>query len=153
MVRQGIPPGDLAELLDHTDTQHVLVYYKADSRFVERLDVTVAQRIGPMVKAFMGEVVDSHNKTIDIITYRDLPGIGQCGASFICGLSAPKNCYTCPKFNAFNDSPHDEVLASVVGERDELLAGGYDLLAKQLDLTILAIGEVVARKKGCSSCG
>jgi hypothetical protein len=34
MVRMGTPARELAELLDHTDTQQVQVYYKADSRFV-----------------------------------------------------------------------------------------------------------------------
>jgi hypothetical protein len=145
MVRQGIAARDLAELLDHTDTQHVQVYYKADSRFVERLDATVAIHLGPTIKAFMGEIVVRPKLTIDLIPFRELPALGACSASFSCGLSAPKNCYTCNEFSAFEDGAHKAVLDSLVSERNELLAANHERIAEQLDRTILAVGEVVAR--------
>jgi integrase len=148
MVRQGIAPRDLAELLDHTDTQNVQVYYNADSRFVERLDQAIAEQIGPSVRAFMGEIVKRGDQQIDLIPYRDLPELGQCGASFVCGLSAPKNCYTCTKFKAFSNGPHQAVLASLIDEREGLLKAGHERIAEQLDETILAVGEVVARTHG-----
>jgi len=145
MVRQGTTARDLAELLDHTDTQNVQVYYKADSRFVERLDETIARHLGPTIKAFMGKVVARATLTVDLIPFRELPALGQCGASFSCGLSAPKNCYTCPQFSAFEDGAHEVVLESLITERNELLAATHDRIAEQLDRTILAVGEVVAR--------
>jgi hypothetical protein len=144
MVRMGTPARELAELLDHTDTQNVQVYYKADSRFVERLDATIAEHIGPTVRAFMGEIVERDKRTVDLIPFRDLPELGQCGASFVCGLSAPKNCYGCGKFKAFKDGAHAVVLDSLLRERNELLGTGNDRMAQQLDSTILAVGEVVA---------
>jgi hypothetical protein len=145
MVRQGTTARDLAELLDHTDTQHVQVYYKADSRFVERLDETVAKHLGPTIRAFMGDVVPRPKIAIDLIPFRELPALGQCGASFSCGLSAPKNCYTCPRFSAFQDGAHGEVLRSLIVERNELLESNFERIAEQLDRTIFAVGEVVAR--------
>jgi hypothetical protein len=147
MVRMGTPARELAELLDHTDTQQVQVYYKADSRFVERLDATIAENIGPTVRAFIGEIVERQNRTSDLIPFRDLPELGQCGASFICGLSAPKNCYGCGKFKAFKDGAHAVVLETLLNERNELLEAGSDRMAQQLDSTILAVGEVVARTR------
>jgi hypothetical protein len=148
MVRQGTTARDLAALLDHTDTQHVQVYYKADSRFVERLDATTARHLGPTIKAFLGEVIPRPKMTVDLIPFRDLPALGQCGASFSCGLSAPKNCYTCSRFGAFKDGGHEAVLESLVTERNDLLAANQDRIAEQLDRTILAVGEVVARIGG-----
>jgi integrase len=148
MVRQGVGARELAELLDHTDLQNIQVYYKADSRMVERLDVTIAKHLGPTISAFMGEIVSSAGKAIDLIPYRDLPDLGQCGASFVCGLSAPKNCYTCAQFRAFNDGPHKAVLDSLIAERTQLLNAGHERIAEQLDRTILAAGEVVARISG-----
>jgi integrase len=148
MVRQGIAARDLAELLDHTDLQNVQVYYKASSRFVERLDTTTAKHIGPIVRAFMGEIVERKDVTIDLIPFRDLPDLGQCGASFACGLSPHKNCYTCTKFKAFKDGPHEAVLISLIEERNQLLGDGYERIAEQLDETILAVGEVVSKTQG-----
>jgi integrase len=149
MVRMGTSPRELAELLDHTDLQQVMVYYKADSRFVERLDSTIAVHLGPTVRAFMGEIVASHNQ-LDLIPYRDLPALGSCGAKFVCGLSPHKSCYTCTKFNAFEDGAHVAVLGSLVIERDGYLASDNERIAQQLDTTILAVGEVVARTRGNS---
>lgn len=151
MVRQGIPELELAELLDHTDTQNVQVYYKADSRFVERLDAAVAEELGPRVNVFMGEVIKHERGMIDLIPYRDLPELGVCGASFACRLSPPKNCYTCPKFKAFDDGAHDAVLNALIDERNDYLHSGFDRLAEQLDETILAVGEVVAKTKGSAA--
>lgn len=146
MARQGVPPRDLADLLDHTDTQHVLVYYKADSRFVERLDATIAIELGPLVKAFMGEIVGrTHGEDRDIITLRDLPGLGKCTAEFVCGLAPVRSCYPCAKFRPFDDGPHLLVLESYVKERSEHLASGDDRMAEQLDELILSVGEVVAK--------
>jgi hypothetical protein len=151
MVRQGISERDLAELLDHTDTQNVQVYYKADSRFVERLDATIAEDVGPLVQAFMGEIVRHEGDVIDLIPYRDLPDLGICGASFACRLAPPKNCYTCTKFKAFDDGAHDAVLKSLIEEREDYIQSGFDRLAEQLDETILAVGEVVAKTKGSAA--
>jgi hypothetical protein len=95
----------------------------------------------------MGEIVERQNRTVDLITFRDLPELGQCGASFICGLSAPKNCYGCGKFKAFKDGGHSAVLESLLSERNELLQAGSERMAQQLDSTILAVGEVVARTR------
>jgi hypothetical protein len=151
MVRQGIAERDLAELLDHTDTQNVQVYYKADARFVERLDATIAEHIGPTVRAFMGQLVERAGVTVDLIPFRDLPDLGQCGASFVCGLSPHKNCYTCTKFKAFADGPHAAVLDSLVSERDGLLEAGHERIAEQLDETILAVGELIAKTRSSAS--
>jgi hypothetical protein len=148
MVRQGIAERDLAELLDHTDTQNVQVYYKADARFVERLDATIAEHVGPMVRAFMGQIIERAGATVDLIPFRDLPDLGQCGASFVCGLSPHKNCYTCTKFKPFADGPHAVVLDSLISERDGLLVAGHERIAEQLDETILAVGELLAKTRG-----
>jgi hypothetical protein len=145
MVRQGVTEHDLADLLDHTDTQHVIVYYNADSGFVERLDETIAIQLGPYIKAFSGAIVDraSSNRTVDLIPYRDTYA-GYCGAGFICGLSVPRNCYTCFKFRPRKDGPHREVLTDFVQERTQLIVDGNERMAQQLDETIFAVGEVVA---------
>lgn len=148
MVRMGVPPRELAELLDHTDTQNIQVYYKADSRFVERLDATIAQYLGPIIRAFMGEIINRVKGAKDLIPFRDLPELGQCGASFVCGLSAPRNCYSCGKFKAFSDGPHEAILIDLIGNRNELLEAGAERMAQQLDPTILAVGEVIARIRG-----
>ncbi|MGZ6183546.1 MAG: tyrosine-type recombinase/integrase [Vulcanimicrobiaceae bacterium] len=148
MVRQGIPARELAELLDHTDTQNVQVYYKADSRFVERLDATIAENLGPRVRAFMGDIKPRDGAVIDLIPFRNLPELGFCGASFRCGLAPHKTCYTCTKFNAFPDGAHTAVLDALLEERREYLESGHERIAEQLDETILAVGEVIARSEG-----
>ena len=147
MVRQGIPERELADLLDHTDTQNVQVYYKADSRFVERLDATIAENLGPKIRAFMGEIKPRGSTLVDLIPFRNLPELGYCGASFSCGLAPHKSCYTCTKFNAFPDGAHKDVLEALLEERKDYLESGFERIAEQLDETILAVGEVVSKVK------
>jgi hypothetical protein len=150
MASQGVPPRDLADLLDHTDTQNVMVYYNADSQFVERLDAATAVEFGPLVKAFMGQIIarDTEREQRGVISLRDLPSLGKCAADFTCGLAPVRNCYTCAKFRPFDDGPHLQVLESFTDERGTYLAAGNDRMAEQLDDLILAVGEVVAKTSG-----
>ena len=56
-VREGISARELADALDHTDLQHVRVYFDARSTVVERLDRAAAMAIAPMLKLFKGRTV------------------------------------------------------------------------------------------------
>jgi len=157
MVREGTPKRILALLLDHSDTQHVDVYYMADSRFVERLDAKLAVELGPFVHVFMGHApIPSPQNSIDlvdVIPYRTLPDLGVCMAKFLCGLAPHRSCYGCSKFQPFSDGPHEVVLDELLAERDELLQDGNPRIAEQLDDTILAAGELVAKIRGASQSG
>ncbi len=150
MVRQGASAEELAELLDHTDLQNVLVYFASSSELIPHLDRALAEQMGALVRAFLGQLVglerecsaDNRITTIDLTEVAD---IGQCGSSFQCRLAPPITCYTCDRFQAFTDGPHAEVLESLISRRESLMSEGNHRIAVQLDGVILAIGALLSK--------
>ena len=140
----------LAELLDHTDLQNVMVYYSG-AGIGKRVDEAIAVAVGPLVNRFMGRVVP-HGQSGDGGAIKAHPlgrivDIGSCGSTSLCTLFPPASCYLCPKFQPWKDAPHREVLSELVRLRDERLATSgraRDRMAKQYDEMILAVGQVVA---------
>jgi integrase len=131
-AEHGASDHHLAELLDHTDTQHVGVYRKTLPTIADRMKVALDPAIAPLVKRFAGIVVDPDGA----YPFKDLPkavvpgnvfflpdypndigGIGWCGldvqAHGICKKSPALTCYTCPKFAAWRSGPHQRVLAGL----------------------------------------
>ena len=118
LVEQGASPSVVADALDHTDLQHVGVYFKARGQIVGDLDKALDSNphYQDIINKFRGVVVE-REQTADLPTipgetptYRTLGGIGGCGAKTICRLYPPLSCYLCPSFQAWKDGPHQEVL-------------------------------------------
>jgi integrase len=149
MVRQGASAAELADLLDHTDLQHVQVYYNARSTIVERLDAALAEKLAPLVARFSGEIIDHDNNSAHIryqekLEPRKIHGIGMCGADYLCKLYPPLSCYLCEKFQPFRQAPHNKVLEDLTKWREKRLNefGDNDRIAQQLDEVIYQVAQV-----------
>ncbi|WP_455154034.1 site-specific integrase [Cupriavidus campinensis] len=155
LVQEGASPVMLADALDHTDLQHVMVYYNARSDIVTKLDKTIAMQLAPWAQAFMGKIVskesdaergddpasrvrhlDRHHSTLE--------SVGSCGRHGPCGLAAPIACYTCVRFQPWLDAPHEVVLDALLEDRNQHLQRGADpKMTQARDLTITAVASVV----------
>lgn len=62
LVREGASPRVLADALDHTDLQHIRVYFDLKSDIVEKLDAAMALELGPVSQAFLGHIVRSESE-------------------------------------------------------------------------------------------
>lgn len=158
LVEQGASPAIVADALDHTDFQHIGVYYKARGKAVEALDK--ALECNPhyidIISRFSGTVVD-RGETVGLPTipgttptYRFLGGIGGCGAKSLCKVYPPLSCYLCPSFQAWTDGPHQEMLEELQSyARKVATASGYPgpRIANQVDDVILAISQLIKRIK------
>ncbi|HTY53856.1 MAG TPA: hypothetical protein VMB26_01580 [Candidatus Binataceae bacterium] len=145
LVQQGASVEELVDLLDHTDDQNVLVYFK--NRAAQRkIDKATAVQFGPIADRFMGRVVkdeveaggDPSNR---IKTY-NLLDLGTCDLGAACDKYPPRACYLCPKFLAWKDAPHERFLAETIAVNRTDPRGSV-----QLDDVVLAIGQVVAACK------
>jgi integrase len=121
-AEQGTPSAVLADLLDHTRPISVRVYTKSTNNLVPRLNTILGdnEQYNNIIKRFLGEISsdgsnDSPNKVVKgtTPTMKNLGGIGACGANFLCKLMPPLSCYVCPKFQAWVDGPHQEMLHEV----------------------------------------
>lgn len=150
----------IAELLDHSDTQHVGIYVQATPEIVERIDRAIAFRLAPLAQAFAGVIVDHDVK-------RDIPEksivapqcsqsfdpVGNCGKHGFCGFLAPLHCYTCTHFQAWLDGPHEAVLGHLLTERERLRVDTDPRIASVNDRTILAVAQVVKQCEALKHAG
>ncbi len=155
LVEQGAPLAVVADALDHTDLQHVGVYYEARGKTVEALDKALENNphYSYVINRFMGTVVERGSSSLPIVpgdapTYRSLGGIGYCGATKLCNVYPPLSCYLCPSFQAWKDGPHREMLAELKTYAREFASlSGYPVprISNQVDDVILAIEQLLQR--------
>lgn len=160
-VREGISARDLAIALDHTDLQHVQVYFDAKSTVVERLDKAAAKEIAPKLALFKGHIVRNGAEATNgllsekrIRIFPELLGpdhhvndLGSCGKSEFCQLFPPYSCYGCDRFQPFSDSldVHEQVLDFLIERRERLRTDPLESsrIAVQLDEVIYACAQLV----------
>lgn len=141
----------IAELLDHSDTQSVWIYVEATPEMIDRIDRAMAVHLAPLAQAFSGEIInnDPRNEATpesNIVAPQYTNGftpVGSCGKHGFCGFAAPIACYTCRKFNAWVEGPHEAVLDYLIAERERLMVGTDNRIAAITDRTILAVAQVV----------
>lgn len=154
-VDDGKDKYTVAELLDHSNTDNVGVYFEASPAMVERLDRRLAMELIPLAQAFSGVLVGSeqkawrgddpssriYDKTLRSNIHRPL---GTCGQMSFCGLNAPFACYTCRHFQPWIDAPHSDFLSALTADRDRMVAEGYSAKIYNIkNRTILAVAEVI----------
>ncbi len=157
LVNEGVPKREIADLLDHTDLQHVQVYFDVRSDIVRPLDRAVALALGPIAQAFLGKLVGSERAALRgddpssrVAVVDDeaavVRAVGTCGSYGFCGLMSPVACYTCGSFQPWMDGPHQLLLDRLLADRERRRAAGRDgRIVAIYDATILAIADVVAR--------
>ncbi|PSJ59876.1 integrase [Mesorhizobium soli] len=154
-VDDGKDKFTVAEMLDHSDTQSVKVYYEASPSVVLRLDRHLAMELAPLAQAFAGVLVamegearrgeDRSSRIYDrsLVDNVNDP-LGTCGQMSFCGLLAPVACYTCRNFQPWLNGPHEQFMAALIAERKRMEQSGIPAQAyANRDRTILAIAEVI----------
>ena len=151
-VDDGKDKYTVAELLDHSDTQNVGVYYEASPSMVLRLDRHLAMEMAPLAQAFAGVVVKTEAEArrggdrTSRIYDRSLADnvadpLGTCGQMSFCGLAVP---FACRHFQPWFDGPHDEFMAALIADRERMMEEDYSPKIYAIrDRTILAVAEVI----------
>jgi hypothetical protein len=156
LASEGISKRELARVLDHTDTQHVDVYFELKGKIIEHLDKATAKGFSNYINFFKGNVIendddaingrrdDKHLKFVDEENPNDQSDIGVCGQSNVCHLDPPYSCYLCPKFQPYKHADHEHVLdCLLVGREKRLEKYEKSRLGIQLDEVIAAVAQVV----------
>lgn len=156
MVELGVSRRVLAAMLDHSDTQHVQVYYSLKgTRLTTILDRAAALKIGPLMRLFRGTLVPSASYAVNgsdpkksIRFVGDVSAvppveIGACGQERLCALDPPFSCYLCPKFQPYAEADHQAVLNELLASREDRQTKYGSRLSIQLDDVIYAVAQVV----------
>jgi integrase len=126
-AEQGTPAARIAESLDHSNLHSVKSYTASTSNLVARLNLLEeVEEFTNLIDRFLGKVIERTGKEEQhrlihgtTPTLKNLGGIGICGANTLCKLMPPLSCYACPKFQAWADGPHEQMLRELeVYERD-----------------------------------
>lgn len=155
LAAEGISKRELARILDHSDTQHVPVYFEMAGKIIEHLDKAAAKEFSRYLNFFKGKVIendddavngdreDKHLAFIDEDNPLGQQEIGVCGESSICHLDPPFSCYLCPKFQPYRHADHEHVLDCLLNSREKRLEKYENArLGIQLDQVIAAVAQV-----------
>lgn len=156
LASEGISMMELARILDHTDTQHVEVYYDTRSNIVAHLDKASVSQFSKYIALFKGSIINGDEEAINgdvdekhlLFVDEEFPDkhteIGVCGELGICHLDPPFSCYLCPKFQPYRSANHEHVLDSLFEDREQRLKKYENArLGIQLDDVILAVSNVI----------
>lgn len=146
----GVSREELARRLDHSDLQHVQVYYDILDTLTYALNKAAVLEYSRFVNLFRGGgaiptssiianeqlvVTDEHSQPGDVAA------LGACGLDERCHKFPPFSCYLCPKFRPYVSDVHVHLLDKLLRmhhERPESQAIGVH----RVDV-ILAVGQVV----------
>jgi len=162
LAAQGAAPKVIAELLDHTDLQHVAVYVETAASLVDRLSATIDATLQPIIDRYMGKIIENYEDVSDSGEFSPIPGrefhgnfiggIGLCGSGSLCKLAPPMTCYICEHFLPRIDAPHERMLEEMhklkgyYEERQQASAEGKELVEKVI-LHIRAVIEAIRKKE------
>ncbi len=158
LAAEGISKKELARILDHSDTQHVQVYFELAGSIVEHLDKATAKGFAKYLNLFKGRIVDhgseaingdrddKHLAFVDETNPTDQTDIGVCGEQAICHLDPPYSCYLCEKFQPYRHANHEHVLDCLLRGRDSRMQKYENArLGLQLDEVIVAVAQVAEK--------
>lgn len=167
---QGASDYHIAELLDHSDISHVKIYRKTEPTIADRMERALDPALAPIVKRFQGQIVDpTETYPFGNIPRSAIPGsafhlpeypldlgdIGWCGLNLkthgLCKKAPPLACYTCPKFAAWRDGPHKQVLKGLENATRALSQVADKRIPQELLETKHAVQQCVQQIEECSS--
>lgn len=147
--RKGVSPFIIAEALDQSDTQNVMVYTENTADTVTYIDKAIGKQLAPFAKAFKGEIIEKlqdgerGNDPTARIPNKDNEVVGACGTNDFC-VKGYEACYLCEKFRPLLDAPHEKFLKSLYLEKEaRLKATKSEQYASTKDTLILAVEWVV----------
>ncbi len=147
--REGFGAFVIAELLDHSDTQHVRVYTENTANEVSIIDEFIGPQLAPFAQACLGKLVLSERDAIrgddprSRVANNRLNAVGTCGNYGFCA-SGYRACYTCTHFQPWVYGPHQEVLEDLYLEKARARdAGCPDVVVSASDQLILAVEHCV----------
>lgn len=152
-AREGAGVLTIAKLLDHEDTQNTKVYVANIPEHAAKISAIMNNSLMRYANAFQGEIVDSEEEVFSTIPEAlrirasdNSCSVGSCGTTAMCHDYAPVACYICPKFKAWRDAPHHEILKWLLDERDRIIKDTNDLqIAAINDRAIFAVTQVIQR--------
>jgi hypothetical protein len=117
----GAPLEVLMYAAFHSSAGSLVRYVNLTDEMMDAYERQMDPHFQLVENAFRGTVVRADERALvseeKLILSSDMDAtLGGCGAN-PCGVLAPYGCYVCPRFNAFEDGPHEAVLQEMEVKR------------------------------------
>lgn len=152
LAMNGCNSAEIAANAGHTDLRSCEAYVEASIDHFQRMERLLGEAFIPVADRFLGTVVrqESDAKAADdpdaVLLNREMTGVGSCqigGCNAVEAGVAPVACYTCRKFRAWADAPHEALLEALLDDQEKLLAEGHAEVAETKTATIVAITDLL----------
>ncbi|MER2510408.1 MAG: hypothetical protein ABTQ27_16885 [Amaricoccus sp.] len=152
LAMNGCNSAEIAANAGHVDLRSCEAYVEASIDHFQRMERLVGEAFIPIADRFLGTVVRQEADTKAaadpdaILLNREMAGVGSCqigGCNAVEAGVAPVACYTCRKFRAWADAPHEALLEALLTDQERLLAEGHAEVAETRTATIVAISDLL----------
>lgn len=148
---------EIAANAGHVDPNSCEAYVDASIDHFQRMERLVGDAFIPLADRFLGKVVRQQNDQASqqdpdaVLRDKDMTGMGSCGTGGCEAIDAgvaPVACYTCRKFRAWADAPHENILAALLEQQRGLNEAGHAEVAETKTATIVAISDLLEAING-----
>ncbi|MEP6770231.1 MAG: hypothetical protein ABI893_00410 [Polaromonas sp.] len=143
----GAPLAVLARAGFQTSTISLRHYVNLSAEAFDAYELKMDESHNEIASTFRGEIVSrewqsTHDEQSLILSPSMSEVVGGCAAT-PCGVLAPIGCYTCSRFRAFKDGPHQEVLDELLFKRNRAVGLQLPLETVQRDDFLIAVVRAV----------
>lgn len=148
---------EIAANAGHANPESCETYVDASIDHFQRMERLVGEAFIPLADRFLGKVVRQQSDEAAqqhpeaVLRGKDMAGVGSCetgGCGAIDAGVAPVACYTCRKFRAWADAPHESILVALLEQQRGLNEAGHAEVAETKTATIVAISDLLEAING-----
>jgi len=149
LAMNGARAEEIAINMGHSSTTSCEAYVDASIDHFQRMETLVGEAFIPIADRFLGKVIGSKEQFKDVefaLFDSNINPVGSCaigGCDAVDAGVAPIACYTCRKFNAWEDGPHGSILDFLLDEQRALKERGHSDVAEAKTETIVAICDLI----------
>lgn len=152
LAMNGCTAEEIAANAGHKHPESCRSYVDASIDHFQRMESIVGDAFIPIADRFLGKVVRSERDDVaatnpaSILRDRALEAVGSCavgGCGAVDAGAAPVACYSCWKFRAWEDGPHQELRDLLLEEQALLREAGHAEVAETRTATIVAIDDLL----------
>lgn len=136
----GAPVSVLARAAFQSTLGTVARYVNLNEEAFADYEARMAPHHSLLARCFQGEISEvphPYQESHSVLSPDLEQVVGRCSSS-PCGVLAPFGCYVCPRFVAFKDGPHEQVLAELQQRKNDAISMGLPRETVERDDNLIA---------------